>query len=258
MKPSVRTALGEIVKSVTIGNSALFGVARTPNSRASTFLSQASVIVSGHVGTYGGSMGFDGTQILLVAAWKCWSHEKSERAQNWPTTRGLFSAQEKPNNADALLTKQRKQKVAWTTTQQGIYLVNSWIRSSLLGYFMSVYGNFWTPTSTIDYRCEDGSFLVSASCGTISDPEWLSSSETGVNPGISSRKKHLSDWARRQKAIGGIYFTKKWRAETQQPDLRFGVFKSRLKSCTFKCIYQLNSSCFGGDHRGFLKEIVKT
>jgi hypothetical protein len=38
----------------------------------------------------------------------------------------------------------------------------------------------------IDYRCEDGRFLVSASCVTISNPDSLSSSETGVNPGIRS------------------------------------------------------------------------
>ncbi len=37
-----------------------------------------------------------------------------------------------------------------------------------------------------DYRCEDGSFPVSASCVTISNPNSLSSSGTGVNPGIRS------------------------------------------------------------------------
>ncbi len=69
---------------------------------------------------------------------------------------------------------------------------------------------------------------------------------------------HLSEWARGQKAFGGIYFTKKWRAETLQPGLEFDNFKPRLKSGIFKCISWLNGLFFGGDYRGFLKEGVKT
>jgi hypothetical protein len=65
------------------------------------------------------------------------------------------------------------------------------------------------PLVLIDYRCDDDRFPLSASFVTISNPELLSSSEPGDNPGIRSWKKHLSEWARRQKAIGGIYFTKK-------------------------------------------------
>jgi hypothetical protein len=38
-------------------------------------------------------------------------------------------------------------------------------------------------------------------CLTISDPDWLSRCETGFNPGIRSWKKHLPDWARRQKVL---------------------------------------------------------
>jgi hypothetical protein len=38
----------------------------------------------------------------------------------------------------------------------------------------------------MDYRCEGGRFLVSGNCVTISNPDLLSSSETGVNPGIRS------------------------------------------------------------------------
>ncbi len=68
----------------------------------------------------------------------------------------------------------------------------------------------------IDYRCEKGRVLVYASCVTISNPDLLSSSETWVDPGRRSWKNHLSEWARCQKAIGCIYFTKKWRAETLQ------------------------------------------
>jgi hypothetical protein len=42
---------------------------------------------------------------------------------------------------------------------------------------------------TIDYRWEDGRFPVSASCKTISNPVWLSRSETGVHSGIRCWKK---------------------------------------------------------------------
>jgi hypothetical protein len=66
-------------------------------------------------------------------------------------------------------------------------------------------------------------------------------------------KKIVSEWARCQKAIGGIYFTKKWRAETQQSCSEFDNFKPWLKSSIFKCISWLNGSVFGGDDRGFLK-----
>ncbi len=109
-----------------------------------------------------------------------------------------------------------------------------------------------------DYRCEDGLFAVFSSCVTISNPDSLSSSETRVNSGLRSRKKHLSEWARCQKAIGCIYFTKKVRAETLQTGLEFDNFKPRFKSSILKCIYWLNCSFFGGDDRGFLKEGVKT
>ncbi len=90
------------------------------------------------------------------------------------------------------------------------------------------------------YRCEDGRSPVSASCVTISNLDLFSSSSTGVNPGIRSWRKHLPDWARCQKAIGGICFTKKWRAEILQPDLEFDNFKPWLESSIFKCISWLN------------------
>jgi hypothetical protein len=83
-------------------------------------------------------------------------------------------------------------------------------------------------------------FSASGSSVTISNPDSLSSSETGVNPVIRSWKKHLSEWDRGQKAIGGIYFTKKWRAETLQPGVEFDSFEPRLRSCIFKCISWLN------------------
>jgi hypothetical protein len=93
---------------------------------------------------------------------------------------------------------------------------------------------------------------------TIANLDLLSNSETGVNPGIRSWKKHLSDWARCQEAIGGIYFTKKWRAETIQPGLEFDNFKPWLNSGIFKCISWLNVSFLGGDNRSFPKEEVET
>jgi hypothetical protein len=92
----------------------------------------------------------------------------------------------------------------------------------------------------------------------ISNPDIPSSTETGVNSEIRSWKKHLFEWARCQKAIDGIYFTKKWRAENLQHGLEFDNFKPRLKSGIFKCISWLNGSCFGGYDRGFLNEWVKT
>jgi hypothetical protein len=58
----------------------------------------------------------------------------------------------------------------------------------------------------------------------------------GVNPDMRSWKKHSSEWARCQKAIGGIYYTKEWRAETLQPGLEFDNFKPQLESSVFKCI----------------------
>jgi hypothetical protein len=79
-----------------------------------------------------------------------------------------------------------------------------------------------------------------------------------VKQGIRSWKKHLSDWAQFQEAIGGIYFTKKWRAETLQPGLEVDNFKPRFKSSIFKSISWLNGSFSGGDDRGFLKEGVRT
>ncbi len=99
---------------------------------------------------------------------------------------------------------------------------------------------------------------MSASCVTISNTDLLSSSETGVNPGTRSwkridyGKKHLSDWARCQKAIGGIYFTKKSRPETFQPGLESDYIKPRPISGIFKCISWLNGSFFGVDDRVFL------
>jgi hypothetical protein len=118
--------------------------------------------------------------------------------------------------------------------------------------------SFFDHLITVDYWWENGRFHVSASCVTISNLDMLSSITTGVNPGTISCEKHLCEWARCQKAIGGIYFTKKWRAETLQPGFEFDNFKPRLKSGIFKFNSWLTGSFFGGDDRDFLKEGVTT
>ncbi len=127
---------------------------------------------------------------------------------------------------------------------------------------VSFFSHFSYPlgmtAATIDYRCEDGRIPVSASCVKISNPNSLSSSEKEVNLGIRSWKKCLSEWAWCQKVIGGIYLTKKWRAETLQPGFDIYKFNPQLKSCIFECISWLNGSFFVGDDRGILKEGVKT
>jgi hypothetical protein len=61
-------------------------------------------------------------------------------------------------------------------------------RSDLLLYFCF---SFFV-IQPVDYRCEDGRFQVSASCVTISNPDYLSRSVTVVNPVIRSWKStHL-------------------------------------------------------------------
>jgi hypothetical protein len=46
---------------------------------------------------------------------------------------------------------------------------------------------------TVDYRFEDGPSSVSVSCVTISKPDSLCNSDTGVNPGIKSWQNTLLD-----------------------------------------------------------------
>jgi hypothetical protein len=43
----------------------------------------------------------------------------------------------------------------------------------------------------MDCRCEDGTFPKSASGVTVSNPDSLSSSETGVDPGIRAEKEFI-------------------------------------------------------------------
>jgi hypothetical protein len=56
-------------------------------------------------------------------------------------------------------------------------------------YFGPNYGLVFTSAVSaqpIDYRCEDSHFPVCAGCVAISNPDSLSSGETGVNRGIRS------------------------------------------------------------------------
>jgi hypothetical protein len=75
-------------------------------------------------------------------------------------------------------------------------------------------------------RWEDGSFSSVHGLRDNFKPRIRFPAVEQLNPGIKSWKMHLSDWARCQKAIDGICFTKKWRAETLQPGLEFGNFKT--------------------------------
>ncbi len=71
-------------------------------------------------------------------------------------------------------------------------------------------------------------------------------------------KKHVSKGLSYLEAVAGIYFTKKWRAESAQPGLEFDKSKPRLESVIFECIFRLNGSSFRGDAKGFLKGRIKT
>ncbi len=68
---------------------------------------------------------------------------------------------------------------------------------------------------------------------------------------------HLPEWARCQKAIGGIYFTKKQRAETLQPRFRIWQFiKPGLIAVSSNASPGWTVRFFGGDDLGFLKERI--
>ncbi len=75
--------------------------------------------------------------------------------------------------------------------------------------------------------------VVSRCCPQVAwqfKPRSFSSSETGVNPGIRSWKKHSSERAQCQNAITDINITKKWRAETLQFGWEFYDIKPGLKA----------------------------
>ncbi len=84
------------------------------------------------------------------------------------------------------------------------------------------------------------------------NPDSLFSNETGVNLGIKSSYKHVSEKARFQKVPKEV---KRWDSTTW---FELDNFKPRLKNCIFKCISWVNCSFMGGDDRGFLKEWITT
>ncbi len=111
--------------------------------------------------------------------------------------------------------------------------------------FWKVVVGIYYPTA--DYRCEHGRFPLSTNCVTIPNPDLLSSSEAGVNSEIRSWKKHSSEWARCQseKAICGVYFTRTWKSDAQEPSLESNNFKPQLESGIVKCVSWLIGSFLG-------------
>jgi hypothetical protein len=109
--------------------------------------------------------------------------------------------------------------------------------------------------------CEDGRFPVSASCVSISNPDLLSSSEAGVNRGIISWLKNLSEWARYQKAVNSWY---PFRKELKSWDSTTWFRNRQLQTPAQKRYLQMLLMAerfvfFGGsDDCSFLKEGAKT
>jgi hypothetical protein len=69
------------------------------------------------------------------------------------------------------------------------------------------------------------------------------------------KKKPWSEWVWCQRAIGGIYFIKKWRAETPSNGKNF---KLQFENGIFECISRRNGSFVSANDRNFWKEGVKT
>jgi hypothetical protein len=91
----------------------------------------------------------------------------------------------------------------------------------------------------------------------------LSSRETGVNPGINSWKKYLSEWTQCWEVMGGFYFTNNWRAEAQQAGLKLCLeihisSQSRLVYWNASPGWTAIFLWRGCDDRGYLKEEVVT
>jgi hypothetical protein len=101
-------------------------------------------------------------------------------------------------------------------------------------------------------------FIVTQVVCSISNPTLLSSSQTGINLGIRSWKKRLTESAQCQEAIGGTYFRKMWRPDSQQHGSKIGKSQPWSKVGIFECMTWLNGSFFGGNDQGFVKEGVNT
>jgi hypothetical protein len=103
--------------------------------------------------------------------------------------------------------------------------------------FLRIVG--WPRYQHVAYRFEDGRLR----CPRVARPGSAKNETTSQR--LIIWKMHLFEWAQCQEAIGGIYFTKKWRAETLQSGLEFDNFKPRLESGIFDCIFWLNGSFLG-------------
>jgi hypothetical protein len=104
-----------------------------------------------------------------------------------------------------------------------------------------LYSDPKTLAQTLDYRCEDDRSQASASCVAISNADSISSCDTGINPGIRSRK--CTELDVRKPLVVSI--SKSQELRLYNLVLGFDNSKPRLKSGIFKCISSLNCSFFG-------------
>jgi hypothetical protein len=162
---------------------------------------------------------------------------------------------------------------SWNSNFKGISWISCWLQVVRYGHFlreglksylmvpisllsMYVKGCTFDVNKSIDYRCADGSFLMSPRGLAVSSTRYISSHETRANASIRGWKLHLSESTWCQESVGGICFTNKWRAASQQPltlsnDGESSVISNASPGLTV-CFF------FWGEHRGFLKEGVKT
>ncbi len=148
--------------------------------------------------------------------------------------------------------KQRKRK---TFSGSKVISTNSWAQPTSL--LMQVSFPLCPPSypwtidlQTVVFWCRH------AACMAVSNTRYLSTSETRVNAGIRGWKLHLSEstyWC--QESVGGICFTNKWKAASLQPQ----TFSNHCSNAIFSNASPgLMVHFSGGEHRGFLKEGVKT
>ncbi len=112
---------------------------------------------------------------------------------------------------------------------------------------------------TIDYRSEDGRCPVSASCGTVSNPDSLSSSKIKGQfwNKIELKKLFALIWDRCQSDELGLYSLHGLECDNFKPHLKSDI----LNTCSawtvfiYLFIYLL---IFVGDDQGFRKEGVKS
>ncbi len=106
----------------------------------------------------------------------------------------------------------------------------------------------------VDYRCELGRYSVSVSCVTISNPDSLFSSETGVNSGRRrSKSTHLNELDVRKPLVVSM---SQRREELRRYNLVHNLTISNpgLKAVSSNASRGSTVRLFGGDDRGFLKE----